>query len=104
MAINGGSLSSTSLPALSTTVSAVLCPVPPGVGAVVISNNSGATIFVTAGVAANQTNGFGIPTGAPPVMIPTYPGSRGTTLNVIVATGGTVTGTGTVSWLTTSAQ
>jgi len=103
--IDGGSLTGSSLPALSTTVAAQLCTVPPGVGAVVISNTCGATIYVAAGVTASQTgqiNGFAIPTGAPPVTIPTFPGSKGTTLSVIVATGGTISGA--VSWLVSSAQ
>ena len=102
MAINGGSLTSSSLPALSLTVAATLCQVPPGVGAVIVSNTSGATVFITAGVTATQTNGFAIPNNAPPVTIPTYPGSKGTFLSVIVATGGTISGA--VSWITTSAQ
>lgn len=102
MAITAGQLTSSSLPALSLTVAATLCPVPPGVGTVVVSNNCGGTIFVTAGVAATQTNGFPIPNGAPPVAIPTYPGSKGTTLSVIVATGSTISGP--VGWLISSAQ
>jgi hypothetical protein len=100
--IDGGSLTGSSLPALSTTVAAQLCTVPPGVGAVVISNTCGATVFVTAGVAATQTNGFAIPNNAPPVTIPTFPGSKGTTLSVIVITAGTINGA--VSWFVSSAQ
>lgn len=102
MAINGGSISSTSSPALSDSASVQLCTVPPGVGAVLISNNSGATVYITAGVAATATNGFGIPTGAPPVEIPMFPGSKGTVLNVIAAT--SPTSGAPVSWLTSTAQ
>lgn len=102
MSINAGQLSSGSLPALSTSTSALLCTVPPGVGTVVVSNTCGGTVYVTAGVAASSTNGFAIPNNAPPVNIPTYPGSKGTTLNVIVATGTSITGS--VSWLISSGQ
>jgi hypothetical protein len=102
VAINGGSLSSTSTPALSNSTAATLCQVPPGVGVVIISNNSGATVYVTAGVTATTTNGFAIPTGAPPVTIPTYPGSKGTALSVIAGTAPTASAP--VSWLISSAQ
>lgn len=85
----------------STSSSTPLCTVPPGVGTVVISNTSGATVLVAVGT-ATQTNGFAIPTGAPPVTFATYPGSRGAALSVIGATGGTVTGV--VSWLISSGQ
>jgi hypothetical protein len=99
MAINGGSLTSSSTPVLGSTA-VTLCQVPPGVGAVVISNNSGGTVYIAAGVTATANNGFAIPTGAPPVTIPTFPGSRGTTLSVIAP--GTVSGA--LSWLVSSAQ
>lgn len=102
MAINGGTLSSTSNPALSNSSAAQLCVVPPGVGAVVISNNSGATVYVTAGKTATTANGFAIPTGAPPVTIPTFAGSAGTTLSVIAGTAPTAGAP--VSWLISSAQ
>lgn len=100
--INGGTLSSTSLPALSNSTAAVLCTVPPGVGAVIISNNCGQTVYVTAGKTATATNGFAIPNGAPPVVIPTFPGSAGTTLSVIA--GAAPTAGAPVSWLITSGQ
>jgi hypothetical protein len=76
--------------------------VPPGVGAVVISNNSGATVYIAAGATATTTYGFAIPTGAPPVTIPTYPGSRGTVLSIIA--GSAPTAGAPVSWLISSAQ
>jgi hypothetical protein len=98
--INGGSLTSTSLPALSNSTAAQLCVIPPGVGTVIISNNCGQIVYVTAGATATTTNGFAIPSGAPPVSIPTYPGSKGTTLSVIAA----AAPTGPVSWLISSAQ
>ena len=102
MAINGGTISSTSTPALSDSASVQLCTVPPGVGAVVISNNCGQTVYITAGVAATTTNGFAIPNAAPPVTIPMYPGSQGTVLNVIAAT--SPTSGAPVSWLVSTAQ
>jgi hypothetical protein len=100
--INGGSLSTTSLPALSNSTAAVLCTVPPGVGTVIISNNSGATVYITAGATATVTNGFAIATGGAPIHIPLYPGSKGTTLSVLAATAPTAGLP--VSWLITSAQ
>lgn len=86
----------------STSTSAPLCTIPPGVGTVVISNTSGATVIVAAAATATQTNGITIPTGAPPVTFATYPGSRGAALSIIGATGGTVTSV--VSWLISSGQ
>lgn len=100
--INAGQLSSSSLPALSTSVSALLCTVPPGPSTVIISNTCGGTVYVTAGVTATSTNGFAIPNNAPPVEFNTYPGSKGTVLNVIVATGTSITGS--VSWLISNGQ
>lgn len=76
--------------------------VPNGPCNVIVSNTSGATVYVTANVAATATNGLAIPTGAPPVTFNGYPGSTGATLNVIAASGGTVTGV--VSWLISTAQ
>lgn len=102
MSISSGTLSSTSLPALSNTTAAQLCVVPPGVGTVIISNNCGQTIYVAAGVTATTTNGFAIPNAAPPVEIPVYPGSKGTTLSVIA--GAAPTAGAPVSWMISSAQ
>lgn len=62
----------------------------------IISNTSGGTVYVGAGVnAVTATNGFAIPNGAPPVSFSGYPGSAGATLNVIAP--GAITGV--VSWL-----
>lgn len=95
MAISGGQVTP------NTSSSVPLCTIPPGVGTVVISNTSGATVLVAVGT-ATQTNGFAIPTGAPPVAFPSYPGSRGAALGVVGIAGGTVTGV--VSWLISSGQ
>lgn len=100
--INGGTLSSTSLPALSASTAAQLCVVPPGVNTVIISNNSGATVYITAGKTATTTNGFAIPTGGAPVAIPTYPGSAGTALSILAGT--SPTAGAPVSWLISSGQ
>ena len=100
--INGGSISSTSLPALSAVTAATLCVVPPGVGTVIISNNCGQTVYITAGATATTANGFAIPNAAPPVAIPMYPGSKGTTLSVLAGTAPTAGAP--VSWLITTAQ
>jgi hypothetical protein len=97
MAISSGTLSSTSSPALSNASAVTLCTVPPGEATVIISNNSGATVYVAAGVTATTANGFAIPTGAPPVPIPTYPTSTGTTLSIIAGTAPTAGAP--VSWL-----
>lgn len=100
--INGGSLSSTSTPALSNTTAATLCVVPPGVGTVIITNNCGQTVYIAAGVTATTANGFAIPTGGAPVSIPMYPGSKGTTLSVLA--GAAPTAGAPVSWLISTAQ
>lgn len=100
--ISSGTISSTSLPALSNSTAAQLCVVPPGVGTLIISNNCGQTIYVAFGVTATATNGFAIPNAAPPVEIPTYPGSKGTTASVIA--GSAPTAGAPVSWLFTSGQ
>lgn len=97
--INGGSLSSTSSPALSNTTAAQLCVVPPGVNTVIISNVSGQIVYVTAGATATTSNGFAIANDTV-VTIPTQPGSAGTTLSVIAA----AAPTGPVSWLISNAQ
>jgi hypothetical protein len=97
--INGGTLSSTSLPALSNTTAATLCTVPPGVGSIIISNNCGSIAYIAAGVTASATAGFGIPNSTT-VTIPMYPGSKGTTLSILTASAPT----GPVSWLITTAQ
>ena len=100
--IASGALSTTSLPALSNTTAATLCEVPPGAGAVVITNNCGATVYIAAGVTATTANGLAIPTGAPPVTIPLFPGSRGTTLSIIA--GAAPTAGAPVSWLISTPQ
>lgn len=84
-----------------TTSSTVLTTVPNGPCQVVISNTSGATVYVGAGShAVTATNGFAIPNNAPPITFTGYPGSTGSTLNVIAV--GTITGV--VSWLISTAQ
>ena len=80
--------------------SAPLCTIPPGPCTVLISNTSGVTVYVTAGVAATAANGFAIPTTAPPVEIPTYAGSRAVPLNVFTAG----SPTGVVSWMISTSQ
>lgn len=102
MSLNSGTISSTSLPALSNTTAAQLCVVPPGPSTIIISNNCGQTIYVTAGVTATTTNGFAIPNAAPPVEITTYPGSKGTTLSVIA--GAAPTAGAPVSWMISTPQ
>lgn len=100
--IEGGTLSNTSLPALSNSTAATLCTVPPGVCTVIISNNCGQTVYITAGKTATTTNGFAIPNNAPPVAIPMYPGSTGTTLSIIA--GAAPTAGAPVSWLISTSQ
>lgn len=99
MAINSGTLSSSSLPALSNTTAAQLCVVPSGVGTAIISNNCGSIAYVAAGVTATAADGFAIANGTT-VSIPMYPGSKGATLSVLTASAPT----GPVSWLITTAQ
>ena len=99
MSISSGTLSSTSLPALSNTTAAQLCVVPPGVGTIIISNNAGSIAYVAAGVTATTADGYAIPSGAT-ITIPLYPGSKGTTLSVLTA----AAPTGPVSWMISSAQ
>lgn len=99
MAISSGTLSTSSLPALSNTTAAQLCVVPSGVGTVLISNNAGSIAYVAAGVTATTADGYAIPNGAT-ITIPLYPGSKGTTLSVLTASAPT----GPVSWLISTAQ
>lgn len=101
MAINGGNVSSTTTPALTNASAINLCTVPPGVCSVIIRNDSGATVYITAGVTATTSNGFGVATGAS-ITIPMYAGSRGTTLSVIAGTAPTAGSP--LSWLISSAQ
>lgn len=102
MSISGGTISSTSSPALSNAAAVTLCTVPPGVGTLIISNNCGQIVYVTIGATATTTNGFAIPNGAPPVQVPLYPGSKGGTVSVIAAAAPTASAP--VSWLFSSGQ
>lgn len=84
-----------------TASSTVLITIPNGPCQVVISNTSGSIVYVGAGPnAVTATNGFAIPNNAPPVTFTGYPGSKGTTLNVIAP--GTITGV--VSWAISTSQ
>jgi hypothetical protein len=101
MAISSGQVGSATSPALSLTVSAQLCQVPAGPADVVISNNSGGAVIITAGVAATQLNGTVIPTGGV-LRFSALPGSRGAILNVLSVTGSTISGA--VGWLISNSQ
>ncbi len=99
MTIVAGQVASTSPTPLSTTTVAPLVLVPAAVCTLIVSNVSGATVYVGTGVSSSapsatvlQASGFPIPSGAPPVSIPLYPGSRSVQLYVIAITGGTITG------------
>lgn len=102
MAITGGSISTTSSPALSSASSAQLCTVPAGVGTLVLSNNSGAVVYYAFGSAATTTDGVAIASGGPPIVIQCYPGSKSVVVNVIAATAPTASAP--VSWLFSSGQ
>lgn len=107
MALVAGQLSSTSNPVLSISAVVPLVSVPAGPCTVIISNTSGATVFVAPGgtaptAAGLQGNGLPIPSGAPPVEFSTYPGSTGSTLYIVGASGGTITGA--VGWLLSTAR
>lgn len=85
-----------------TLTSAAVVTIPSGPCELVISNTSGVTVYVAFGAhAVTATNGFAIPTGAPPVTITTYPGSTGAPMNLIYATGSV---TGVVSWAISTSQ
>lgn len=85
------------------TSSVAVATIPNGPCQVVISNTSGVTVYVSVGAhAATATNGFAIPTGAPPVAVVAYPGSLGGPLNILASTGTGITGV--VSWLISTTQ
>jgi hypothetical protein len=89
------------------TAAKLLCAVPPGPGALVLSNAGTASpAYVGMGTGVTTTNGLPVPSGAVPVVIPLYPGNAGGSLYactasgfayvgwmVSTATGGTGTGT-----------
>jgi len=75
--------------------SAPFVSVPPGVNTLIVSNTSGATVYIGPGT-VTATNGFAIPNGAPPVSIPGFNASKPTQLSVI----GT---SGNISWILSTA-
>lgn len=109
MAIVTGQVASTSPAPLSTTAVAPLVLAPAGASTLVVSNVSGATVFVGEGsssgaptAAVLQASGFPIPSGAPPVSLPLYSTSRAVQMYVIAITGGTLTGS--VGYVVSSAS
>jgi hypothetical protein len=82
---------------------AVLTVLPPGPCTVVLSNIGPVTVYVgaVAGGSLSSANGFPIPSGAPPVAIPGYPGGGGSRLSVVTAAG---TATSTVGWIVSSSS
>jgi hypothetical protein len=99
MAIITGQVSSTSTPALSTTVVAPLVTVPAGPQTFVVSNASGATVFIGPGVGgqapsatALMNGGFGIANGSTSSVVRDHQAASATPMYVIAITGGSLSG------------
>lgn len=67
-----------------------LLTTPPGPCSITFSNNTGAAIYVGTSSAVSATNGFPIPSGAPPVTVVMPPGAKPVVLQAIA--GGATTG------------
>ena len=71
--------------------------IPPGPGAISLSNSGTSTAYLgVGGTGVTTGNGFAVPAGASPPVIPLYAGSAGGTVYATTGTGG---GSGTVSWI-----
>lgn len=99
MAIITGQVSSSSTPPLSTTTVAYLVTVPAGPQTFVVSNISGATIFIGPGVGgqpptatALQAGGFGVANGATSSVVRDHQAASATPLYVMGITGGSLSG------------
>lgn len=68
---------------------------PPGPCSITFSNSTGSTIYVGTSSAVSATNGFPIPSGAPPVTVNVPPGGKPVTLQAIAA-GATTGGLGVI--------
>jgi hypothetical protein len=75
-----------------------LCTVPPGPGALVLANlGTASPAYVGMGTNLSTTNGFPIPSGVVPVVIPLFAGSAAQNLYGVIASGA-----GSVAWLFTT--
>ncbi len=80
----------TALAVLVPTSAALLYRIPPGPCTVIVSNQSGHTVYLGNSNAVTTANGFPIPTGAPPLPIPGYAASAETDLWGISGTSSTI--------------
>jgi hypothetical protein len=71
------------------TAASLIASVPAGPSTVIISNVSGGTVWV-GGAAVTSSDGFPIPTGSPPVVIPGYVTSAATRLSAVAGSAVTV--------------
>jgi hypothetical protein len=105
MAVITGQVSSTSSPALSTTVVALLVTVPAGPQTFVVSNVSGATVFIGPPAPGNQVptatalmaSGFPIANGSTSSVVRDHQAASSTPMYVIAITGGSLSGP--VGWM-----
>ena len=75
-----------------------LCGVPPGPATLLLSNAGTASpVYVGMGTGVTTANGFPVPSGVVPVVIPLYAGSAGGSLYAATASG-----SASVGWLITS--
>lgn len=75
-----------------------LCPIPPGPASLLLSNlGTASPVYVGPGTGVTTTNGFPVPSGVVPVVIPLYTGSQAGNLYAITASGAA-----NVGWIVTS--
>jgi hypothetical protein len=77
-----------SQPAVGTAAS-FIAAVPAGPSTVIISNNSGETVWV-GGSAVTSSTGFPVPSGTPPLVIPGYLSSGATRLSAVAGSATTI--------------
>jgi hypothetical protein len=75
-----------------------LCPIPPGPASLLLSNlGTASPVYVGAGTNLSTTNGFPVPSGVVPVVIPLYAGGQAQTLYAVTASGAA-----SIGWIVTS--
>ena len=80
----------------------LLCQIPTGPASLLLSNLGTATpVYVGQGTNLSATNGFPVPSGVTPVVIPLYGGTAAGAMYVVTA--GVSAGAGKIAWILTSA-
>jgi hypothetical protein len=75
-----------------------LCAIPPGPACLQVSNlGTASPVYVGPGTNVSSTNGFPVPSGVLPVVLPLYAGSAAGTLYAVTASG-----SANVGWIVTS--